>query len=124
MNENWNTLRTSSFLALGHDLDLRAIDSNNIESQVITRCTNIVDATSDADDPVLERFTLFEVAEVGFEVSQVVCNIELVRIRIGAVGLLHTLDGTRAELEVLLIAHVSYVLQHEDVFPIVYLYDS
>ena len=54
-----------------------------------------------------ENEALFQVAEFTLEIAEIIGYMELVGIGIRRVGLLHALDGSRADLEVLLHSLIS-----------------
>jgi hypothetical protein len=99
---------TSAILILRHDLEIHGPIGNFVEAQIFSDDATVEYATCDVDDAVLQSLVLLQIAEVVFEIIQVVCDLELVREGIWLEGLLHPLHGAQAVLEVLLAVHVSY----------------
>jgi hypothetical protein len=98
----------------GHDLALGAVNGDLVEAEVLTRGTDVVDTTGNADLLVLDLLALLEVTILFLEVAEVVGDLELVRVgREGLLGVLELLDSPAADLEVLLrllAAHSSHCI--------------
>jgi hypothetical protein len=95
-------------LGLTHDLDLDTLGAEIIEEKLVARGALGVDTTSKADADLGLLFALGERGIVGKELAQIGVDLELVGVRVGALGLAQLIDSLAADLEVLLDgAHTS-----------------
>lgn len=98
----------SGELGLTHDLDLDTLGAEIIEEKLVARGALGVDTTSKADADLGLLFALGERGIVGKELAQIGVDLELVGVRVGALGLAQLIDSLAADLEVLLDgAHTS-----------------
>ena len=97
----WNSI-CLGLLNLAHNLNLDAGIDNIVEHQLVSRCTLVEDSSTNSDLDVLLVLARLERSVILDEILQLVCNIELVRVWIGFLGLAKLLDGTRSNLEILL----------------------
>jgi hypothetical protein len=91
----------SHLLSLTHDLDLDALSSDIVEKELGAGCSLSVDTGTDLNDLVLGMLAGLEVTIILHKLSQVVCDIELVGVWVGALGLAKLVDGPGSDLEVL-----------------------
>ncbi|KAI6775311.1 hypothetical protein HG530_002069 [Fusarium avenaceum] len=91
----------SHLLSLAHDLDLDALSSDIVEKELGTGCSLSVDTGTNLDDLVLGVLAGLEVTIILHKLSQVVCDIELVGVWVGALGLAELVDVPGSDLEVL-----------------------
>jgi hypothetical protein len=96
-------------LGLAHDLHADALGANIVEAQVGTRCTLVEDTGTNAQCSVLEVLARLEVAELGLELAQIVVDVELVRVGVGLVAQAQLLDGSAADLKVLVGVQVGFL---------------
>lgn len=95
-------LAAGGFLRLAHDLHSGALGADIVEAEVGARGTLVVDTATDADDLFLLVLASLEVTKVLDEVSDVIVDVELVGVGVGVVALAELLDGSAADLKVLL----------------------
>jgi hypothetical protein len=81
-----------------------------VEAKIDTSGTLVEDTGTDAQGSVLEVLARLEVAELGLELAQIVVDVELVGVRVGLMALAELLDGSAADLKVLVGVQVSLVL--------------
>lgn len=91
----------ADLLGLAHDLDLDTICSDIVEGELGTRGSLAVDTGTDLDNLVLGVLSGLEVPKLLDKLAQVVGNVELVGIRVGALGLSELVDVPGSDLEVL-----------------------
>ncbi|CAF3599373.1 unnamed protein product [Fusarium graminearum] len=91
----------TNLLSLAHDLDLDTLSSDIVEEELGARCSLSVDTGTNLNDLVLGVLARLEVTKLLDELSQVVCNIELVGVGVGALGLAELVDVPGSDLEVL-----------------------
>ena len=82
----------TDLLSLTHDLDLDALSSDIVEEELGTGCSLSMDAGADLDDLVLGMLARLKVTELLSELAQIVCDIELVGVGVGALGLAELVD--------------------------------
>lgn len=97
-------------LRLAHDLHAHTLGADIVEAQVGSRRTLVVDAGSNVQSLLLLVLARLEVAELLLKFAQVVVDVELVRVGVGLVVLAELLDGSAADLEVLVGVQVSLLL--------------
>jgi hypothetical protein len=102
----WNaSLR--NLLSLGHNLHLNSLSPNIIKYQLISCRPLVVDSPSYPYLNILARLPGLDRVIVLDKISDVVIDLELMRVWIGILGLSELVDIAGSDLEILLCASVS-----------------
>lgn len=96
-------LLAGRFLRLAHDLHPGALCSHIVEAEIGTRRALVVDSGTDTDLIVLLVFASLEATIIFDEVTEIVVGVELVGVGVWLVALSQLLNGSAADLKVLLI---------------------
>lgn len=91
----------TDLLSLTNDLDFDALCSDIVEDELGTRRTLAMDSGTELNDLVLGVLARLEMAVLVDEVSQVVLDMELVGVGVGALGLAELVDVPGSDLKVL-----------------------
>lgn len=92
----------SGVLTLAHNLHLDTLRTNVVEIELGARAALGVDSTGDANSGLGFLLALLKTLVVLEELTQVIGDVELVRIRVGRLGFAELIDSLAADFEVLL----------------------
>lgn len=84
---------TNSLLGLSHDLDLGSLRLDVIEAQLLARLAIRMNPSSDTDFDVLLGLALLQGSVLFNDVRNPVDDVELVRVRVGRLGLTEFVNG-------------------------------
>lgn len=99
-------------LGLAHDLNLDTLSAEIVEDQLVAGGALCINTTGQADGDLGLLLALGKGSIVLEELAQVGVDLELVGVRVGALGLAQLIDSLAADLEVLLKESAQY-LAHE-----------